>query len=399
VGSTLGQKAASALISVSDSSKHIIQIVQLLEERSMTFSFCLNKTDVLVVCGMTMLYQSLDLKQESKMMKDGEKLINAVIKILTKAKVPGSFDFKRIAGMLVTVDESTMPTPPRPSPEACMPAPSQIASPPIGILKKKVAQHPLGRLAAASASETDLLQQQEKLRRMTMPNIANRPELYRSRSRPSFDSLSQDLSSARRDHRLSMSQASHAGLLARTSPTPQQRQNLDYLSLSTTPSQSQPSSPVQARLQQQAIAQAQQQAQGYTTAQLPQKLAGVSAAEWEALLGSMDGGQLNMYDAIYGGPALSMTETPMSTTSTYSGWSPDSWDLTGFNIGDFGSNPTGPQSVLSMSDDSLSSGEEVAPSELGLSVGSVEYRNALISATCTNGDNFLLEGLDGNFRL
>jgi hypothetical protein len=236
-----------------------------------------------------------------------------------------------------------------------------------------------------------LLQQQEKLRRMTMPSIANRPELYRSRSRPSFDV--QD-PMARRDHRLSMS--SHAALLARTSPTPQQRQNLDYLSLNNTPQQSHPNSPEQGRLQQ-GVTQNPQQL--YAAAQLPQKLAGVSAAEWEALLGSMDGGQLNMYDAIYGGPAMSLAETPVSTTSNYSGWSPDSWDLTGFNLGDFGSNPGAPRSVLSMSEDSLSSGEEVAPSELGLSVGSIEYRNTMIPATCASGDSFLIDGLDGSFGL
>jgi hypothetical protein len=146
-----------------------------------------------------------------------------------------------------------------------------------------------------------------------------------------------------------------------------------------------------------AVSQGPQQAQIYAASQLPQKLAGVSAAEWEAILGSMDGGQLNMYDAIYGGPAMPLAETPVSTTSNYGEWSPDSWDLTSFNIGDFGSNPGAPRSVLSLSDDSLSSGEEVAPSELGLSVGSAEYRNTIIQATCTNGEDFLLDGATTQF--
>jgi len=96
---------------------------------------------------------------------------------------------------------------------------------------------------------------------------------------------------------------------------------------------------------------------------------------------------------------VTAAETPLSTASNYGEWAPDSWDLTNFNLGDFGSNPAAPQSVLSMSDESLSSGEEVAPSELGLSVSSMEYRNALLTATCTSDDRFLLDGLDGNFGL
>jgi hypothetical protein len=357
----------------------------------MTFSFCLNKTDLLVLCGMSLLYQSLDLKQESKLLKDGERLVNGVIKILNKSKAPGSFHFKRVAGMLMAVDEPSMPSPPRPNGEVYISATSQRSSPPAVLAKKKVQPHPLGRLSGAAVSETDLLQQQEKLRRMTMPTNPHRPELYRSRSRPSFDNMQRDVNSIRRDHRLSVSSAGMA------SRPPQQRQNLDYLSLNNTPVQSQPSSPVQARLHQQAVSQAQQQAQLYSTAPLSQKASGVSTAEWEALLGSMDGGQINVYDAIYGGPALSLTETPTST-SAVSGWSPDSWDLTSFNIGDFG-NPAPPQSVLSMSDESLSSGEEVAPSELGLSVGSIEYRNSMIATSCGSGENYLLDGLDNGFGI
>ncbi|KAJ9156223.1 Fungal specific transcription factor domain-containing protein [Pleurostoma richardsiae] len=419
IGSSLGPKAASALISIGESSKRLIQIVQLLEERNMSFSFCLNKSDLLILCGMTLLYQSIDLKQDSKLMKDNERLTNAVIKIIDHVKAPGTYDLKRVAGMLITLDEPlqpSLPTPPRQSPDACMAAPPlRRASPPASATQQPVAskppkkaQYPLGRHMSASMSETDLLMQQEKLRRMTMPTIqisspGGRPDLQRSGSRSSFDNVRPDLSLLqRRDHRMSMSQAA---MLARVSPAPKS-QNLDYMSLGNTPTHSQPSSPVQNRLQHQqpnvtSAALQHQQQQG--SQMLPhhhvnQKpvTAGVSAAEWEALLGQMEGGQLNVYDAIYGGPALSMTEsTPAASAASNfggstAGWSPDSLDLSGFNLGDFGGNPAPPQSVLSFSDESLSSGEEISPSELGLSVnGMGEYRTP----------GFLLDGLDGNFGL
>jgi len=363
----------------------------------MTLSFCLNKADVLVICGMTLLYQILELKQDSKLSKDGQRLVNGVIRMLTKAKSPGSLDFKRIANMLITVEEPALPTPPQQSPETTsMPAPTQRHSPPTNLPRKKSypPQASLGRLVGASISETDLRQQQEKLRRMTMPIPAQRPELYRAQGRRSLDTPTEQIA-GRREQRLSMSQANG---IHRTSPGPQQRHSLDYLALSSTPAQTQNSQPMQARLQQLVATASPQIADLYSTSQLQQKLSGVSAAEWEALLGSMDGGQINVYDAIYGGPGLSMTETPISATSTAGGWSPDSWDLANFNLGDFGGNPAPPRSVLSMSDDSLSSGEEVAPSELGLSVASsMDYPNGILAPCTSGGDNFIIDALDTNF--
>ncbi|KAH8893415.1 hypothetical protein GQ53DRAFT_113780 [Thozetella sp. PMI_491] len=398
IGSALGLKAAPALIAVGEGSKHIVQIIELLTERSMCFSFCLNKADTLILCGMALLYQSLDLKQDSKLMKDNERLTNTVIKIVEAAKAPGSYDFTRVAGMLITVDQpspqQSLPTPPGQSPDTAMAAPPPRMSPQAA---HKMPPS-LGRHAKASASETDLLMQQEKLRRMTMPQAPAhaRPEFYRARSRPSFDSLRPEIPLARRDHRLSLSQAqaAQAAMIARVSPTPSvaAKQSLDYLSLGTGTS-SQPSSPVQARSQPPMAAQQQHP----LFHQLHQKGPSVSTAEWEALLGSIDGGQVNVYDAIYGGPALSLAESmPTPTTAPASGahaagWSPDSWDLSGFSLGDFGTSGVATaQSVLSLSEESLSSGEELTElteltqSELGLGAGSLDYGNG----------GYLLDGLE-----
>ncbi len=157
---------------------------------------------------------------------------------------------------------------------------------------------------------------------------------------------------------------------------------------------SQPLSPVTARMPQHHHSPAYQPAVA-----MPQKLGGVSTAEWEAILGSMDSGHMNMFDGIYGGTAapLSLVETPVSTTSN-PGWpSPDSWDLASISIADLGGagGPgAGPQSVLSLSDDnSLSSGDDVSPAELGLATTTMEYRNAMLVAAASN-DNFLLDGLE-----
>jgi hypothetical protein len=113
----------------------------------------------------------------------------------------------------------------------------------------------------------------------------------------------------------------------------------------------------------------------------------------------LDNGQLNLYDAIYGGPRIPLTEAPVANTN----WSPDPWDLTNFNMGDFAANHhASAQSVLSLSDESLSSGEEMASSEMGLSVSSLDYTNTLVppgTAARATPDGFPLDGLDDGFGL
>ncbi|KAG6359610.1 hypothetical protein INS49_013132 [Diaporthe citri] len=403
IGSSLGHKAAPARLSVSESAKHMIQIAQLLEERSMSFSFCLNKADLLLICGMTLLYQGIDLKQDSKMLKDNERLVNAVIKIVERMKAPSTYDFKRIASMLVSLDEpvTSLPTPPRQSPDTSMAAPPPQRSSPAPKSKKKSShghqsqQYPLGRHSGASMSETDLLSQQEKLRRMTMPSLtpvpgAGRPDLHRSASRTSFDSVRPNPASImqRRDQRLSTSQAA---MIARVSSG--QKTNLDFLSLGNAASQPGSSSPAQNHHHVPTSGAPTQQ--HYAPIQVPPKVAagGVSPSEWEALLGQIDGGQVNLYDAIYGGPQVSL-ETPVNS-AVESSWSPDSLDLSTFNLGDFGGATQGG----SLSEESLSSvsgGDDLSSLDLRDFQGN---HGAMMPGAGDEG--FMMEGMPvgGNFGI
>ncbi|KAI1335422.1 fungal-specific transcription factor domain-containing protein [Xylariaceae sp. FL0016] len=412
VGSSLGAKAAPALLAIGESSKHIVQVIQLLEERSMSFSFCLNKSDVLVLCSMTLLYQCLDLKHESKLAKDAERLVNSVLKILQRTKAPGTYDLKRVASMLMSVDEPTQPASSRTSPDTTMAAPPARSSPPASFFGKKTPYN-LGRNSGATMSETDLLSQQEKLRRMTMPSMPNnmRPDVYRSQSRASFDNSnvgqqppqqSQSQSQQQRNHRFSIAQIQQT--MMRLSPTSRLKPNLDYLSFNNTPSGSQPASPVQNRPQSSAPMQATQPqpAQVRSPNQMHKGFSGggVSLSEWEALLGAMDGGQINVYDAIYGGPALSMNETTTSSATNFGDWSPDTWDLAGFHMGEMTTNPGAPQSVLSISDESLSSGDDLVGNDIYLGMNGDEYQNGLLRHGRTSHDGPLfLDGLDLNAGL
>lgn len=355
----------------------------------MSFSFCLNKNEMLTLCGLSILYQGLDLKQEGKLMQDGQRLVVVVIDLLEKAEAPGAADFKRLATSMLNLEK---PKHIAQTNLSVVPKISKSVSPQIS---NQHARPQMYRHVSASISESELLDQQEKLRRMTVPNIPmNRQHDYHSHGRSSLDSNRSESPMPKRGYRTSVPQ------LTSLQPRPQKNDkppNLDYLSLNNTPSTSQPQSPNQPP----------SQPPHNTTSHTPifpapshtaPKRQVVTTSEWETLLGSLDGGQTNLYDAIYGGPALSIPDT---TTSSYGDWSPDSqWDMRNMTVSDF-PHTTGPaQSVLSFSDESLSSGEEMSTSDLGLGTRAYdELRNSLLAATAGVNDGYFLDGLDGNFGL
>ena len=344
---------------------------------------------MLTLCGLSLLYQGLDLKQEGKLMQEGQRLVVVVIDLLEKAEAPGAADFKRLASSMLNAERPKQVTG---ATQKVAPKTAKSISPQI---PKQQVKPPMYRHVSASISESELLDQQEKLRRMTVPNIAmNRQHDYRTHGRSSLDATRSESPVSKRGYRPTAPQ------LSSLKPRPQKSDkppNLDYLSLNNTPSTSQPQSPDYTRSLQAPCTNLHTPifpVPTYTNS----KRSAVTTSEWETLLGSLDGGQTNLYDAIYGGPALSIPDT---TTSSYGEWSPDSqWDLQNLSANDFPIT-TGPaQSVLSFTDESLSSGEELSTSDLGMGTRSYdEIRSSLMAATTGINDGYFLDGLDGNFGL
>jgi hypothetical protein len=384
------------VISLADSSKHIIQIVQLLEERNMSFSFCVNKNEMLTLCGLSLLYQGLDLKQEGKLMQDGQRLVAVVIKYLEKANAPGAADFKKLAGSMINLDPQSKNGPAR-SPNS-MAAPKSTKSTPSPSVAKQQLRPQIYRNGSATMSETDLLSQQEKLRRATLPSIAmNRQDHYSPHGRTSLDSTRSESPMSKRDYRGSVPQL--PSMLKPRVLKNDKPPNLDYLSLNNTPVPSQPQSPIQNRAQQPSqISQNPMYSSNYSNSNSTSntKTSTGTPSEWEVLLGSLDGGQTNLYDAIYGGPALSLADT---TSSNYGDWSPDSWDMTSLTMNDFSSAPGAARSVLSFSEESLSSGEDLSASELSMGSRHQDYRHSLMPGSISSGESYLLDTLDGTFGL
>lgn len=390
VGSSLGPKSSPSVISLAKSSKHIIQIVQLLEERSMSFSFCLNKNEMLTLCGLSLLYQGIDLKQEGKLMQDSQRLVVVVIRYLQKANAAGAADFKRLAASMLNAEPQSKGSNPGNTSTAKI-----LKSIPSPSGSRKQLQPQLYRHQSASMSESDILLQQEKLRRATLPNIAMHSQDTQHYVPASIDSIRSESPTSKRESRGSAPQLPTM-VKSHISKNPQPP-NLDYLSLSNTPATSAPQSPDQSRPRH-SIQNPNSQIYPNPASSAP-KSSTATPSEWEVLLGSYD--DRHLYDAIYGGgptPALALTDT---SSSNYGAWSPDSWDYTTIGLNDFTNNSAPPQSVLSFSEESLSSGEDLAASDLGLPGIHHDYKPHGIPGTAASADGYgyLLDGFEGAFNL
>ncbi|KAF6230255.1 hypothetical protein HO133_004595 [Letharia lupina] len=104
VGSSLGNKASPSVVALAQSSKHIVQIVQLLEERRMSFSFCLNKNELLLLAGFGLLFQGLNLDRRGKLIQDSQRLLCSVIGILERNAAIGAAELRKVAFAIISVE-------------------------------------------------------------------------------------------------------------------------------------------------------------------------------------------------------------------------------------------------------------------------------------------------------
>ena len=337
--SSLGTRSSSAMISMASSCKHTIQIIQLLDERGLCFAFCANRDDILVLSGFGLLFQGLNLDQNSKILKDNQKMICAVNEMLEKSKAPCASEFKRVAF-------SFLPSPPTPkqsnkektrepkvpalsrhnsdSAVASAPsAPSSASSSPRKQLKAIAA-----RLSASTHGRKPSLDVTDQ-RRATVHNISLHPQGVPTQSMPSlqpptsYNPASTSRSEPARSpvnmfSRPSSTSTRPNGALAPPPNTkPKHRHqtvtNLDYLSFGT-----------------EADTAARPSTQPVKTEPGP--------TDWEKLIGSLDNGQTNIYDACYGGapvdalldvPSLGMHHSHSSATLNDVPWTApsDLWAL------------------------------------------------------------------------
>ncbi|KAH8698544.1 fungal-specific transcription factor domain-containing protein [Talaromyces proteolyticus] len=331
--------ANPSILSIADSSKHIIQILELLDERCLSFSLSINRLEVAYLSGLGLLWQSLGLKQDSKLAKETQKILLTVRKQLEAASAAAGSEFRALTS-IITGSNSNKQLSPAPKPEALSP--------------KRALQSLQSRISLGPNSKN------------TKPQTASRRNTVTGNGALTDSQLSDTSHHVRNVSH----QAGFQNLLAkRRTADLSTDTNLDYY-------------PVQ-----------NESIRAMSCTDL--SAAPLSAADWEFILSDLDRGQSNIFNSIYGGQECGSDTSPFdSAASGYLGynaaypvsngesvpasqdlspktWSPSSGDLP--HIYD------APRSVQSRSEASFGSTEDLPTTDsMGMPVaGGISIANPL----------------------
>ena len=337
--------------------------------------------------GFGLLFQTLNLARDGKLIKDCNRLVCSVMDMLERGSAAGSMEFRyvrcclfltsltfrsRTGCSMITiphVERMSAPTLSRHNSEGHMSAPVETFRATQKSLKALAARFSPG-MSKTSRHE------QHDTRRATLATIPPNMGVHANPSSTSLSSIRSEPHTARSEPTMSpMSQHRASFSVAdkrRQTQPPSQHRNIDYLSFASDPLAT------------------------YAVSHGSGIKSEVSVSDWERLLSSLDSGQTNIYDNIYGGaPAEALLDAgPLSTRtdSTSTDWSPNAWSWASSE------QAAAPQSVLSFTDESLTSGEELGnPCDFGETPGSDRvYASIMIPDLSTPTG---LGGLDGTFGL
>ncbi|KAJ5091490.1 hypothetical protein NUU61_006360 [Penicillium alfredii] len=93
-----------SVLALSDSAKHIVQILELLDERRLCLSVSLNRKELVILAGLGLLWQNLGLKRDSKLAKESQKLLGTVMEQLESETTGAAVEFGTLANTLVALD-------------------------------------------------------------------------------------------------------------------------------------------------------------------------------------------------------------------------------------------------------------------------------------------------------
>lgn len=317
------QIRSPSVLAVSDSSKHIIQILELLDERRLCLSVSINRKEIVLMSGLGLLWQTLGLKRDSKLAKESQKLLSTVIDQLKLESASAATEFSNVAGILVSLDGGKGGVKAQDTAAA---AQRSSKSP------KKQVQSWKQRLAASMPNQGQ--RQESQSRRATIcgasPSIDHRH--IRSSSQTSLPSV-------RPEH----IHSPHYQGTYQVAPS-----SAMYDSSSRAMSCSGPSDVSNSA---------------------------ITVADWEFVLSDMDRGYSNIFTGIYGGkecgedtgPFASITaeyggqkpgqtSMPMTAPQDIQGLSPEAWSATSSDIPL--KQEIASQSVLSYSEDSMAGGSD-----------------------------------------
>ena len=319
----------------------------------MSFSFCLNKNELLLLSGFGLLFQGLDLDRKGKLIQDSQRLMCSVIEILERNKAPGAAEFKRLACAMISVEGGPQSTQGPGKTTARRKSDGIMAAPKVSLKgAKRHIQAVASRISGAAPRQ---MKQEDNPSRGATAHTRSTSELAIYSRSDSQNSVSSAISEP-------SPQYSHPGALS-INRSPRQvvvyeTPNLDYLSFNNdqTPSTNFPSS-----------------------------ISGIPFKDVDAAFGLTQQPR-PPYDSLFPSPdVLAAYISPSPSSATYD-WVSELWTLPS----DIGTQPTSARSVLSFSEEELTSGEELSNCDMG-----GEYRGIVMP----NVDEFGLECLEGGFGL
>jgi hypothetical protein len=296
--------------------------MDLLIERRMSYTLPLNKIDLLLNSGLAILWQSLDLEEESKLVKDNQKSLICLTTMIQNESPIVASEFQKMAATFVTLDARPVLSPKSMSPDTAQrPSPIRTA---VSDPKSKSARKQLQAIASKWSSFNNKTRDEECVRRATVPQTTPAPQMQPHRA-----ASTTSLSSTR-------SAPAMAAAVAAAAPNPlapcrsvdNPMINLDYLPMGDEFGDS------QTRTSSSTMLPPKQQATSTT-----------SDSNWDTLLNNFDN-SCGLYPDMN---ANGLYQVPSNE------WTPDVWNLTGM---EFASKAPVPQSLLSFSEESLTSGDD-----------------------------------------
>jgi hypothetical protein len=342
-GSESASSAASIVLAAAG--KHILQILDLLRERRMNYTFLLNRTDLLLNSGLAILWQSLDLEDESKLVKDNRKSLMATVGMLQIENINAAAEFQNIAACFMAIE--ARPTLSRSSTEQA-PSPTTkvantMAAPTESKTKSTSTRKQLQAIASRWSTFSSKVKPDDVPRRATVPQTGptSVPHTHRAGSTVSLSST-------------------RSAPVVMPMPTPSPTQvsapgsvgsavNLDYFPLGDD------YGGLQSRTSSSTMLPPKKQLMG-----LP------DTPGWDRLLDGYDPNETAFCQD------MSTSENSLYQVSG-SEWAPDSWQA-GM---DLPAKAPVPQSLLSFSEESLTSGEDFLFSTAGSHNGSIGVGDGL----------------------
>lgn len=348
-----GSAASAATIVLAAAAKHVLQIVDLLDERCMNYTFPVSKQDVLMNAGFSILWQCMDLEEDSKLIKDNQKSLALLLAKVAKENNPASTEFQKVACGFVVIGSPRAGHPryiPIDTPAArslgTMPAPT---SPKQSIARKQL-QAIASRFSSFSSKDNNT---EDVHRRKTIsPHSAG--VVLPTQNQRSNSSISL-VSTQSAPVRHSATPSPRTTPAARPIAAATSAVNLDYFPMSNS-------------------LHPQQASHSSTSTMLPPKRQALSKNNsWEHLPSEFDSHTPELYHTVEP-TALNKT---ISNPETSLDWTGDLWNLGSFSNIDKAHIP---QSLLSFSEESLTSGDDFVFSTAGSHNGSMTTNDSIDSS-------------------